>query len=124
MRQVWEAKNVAQTPKWRGASKIYGAYGLYTILGENVASATQIILTEIQFEAMFYGGPKAKTGDRRETGKKRLRVNRWPEGRMTEWLKIHKDVILNSVLQANRKDGATSGYPVSPGIALANNNYD
>ena len=75
---------MAQTPKWRGASKIYGAYGLYTILGENVASATQIILTEIQFEAMFYGGPKAKTGDRRETGKKRLRLNRWPEGRMTE----------------------------------------
>jgi hypothetical protein len=75
---------VAQTPKWRGASTRYGFYGLYVILGENVASASLIILTEIQFEAMFYGGPKAKTGDRRETGKKRVRLNRWPEGRMTE----------------------------------------
>ena len=59
---------MAQTPKWRGASTRYGFYGLYVILGENVASASLIILTEIQFEAMFYGGPKAKTGDRRETG--------------------------------------------------------
>jgi len=49
-----------------------------------MASATQIVLTEIQFEAIFYGGPKAKTGDRRETGKKQVRVNRWPEGRTTE----------------------------------------
>ena len=105
-------KNVAQTPKRRG---------LYIILGENVASATQIILTEIQFEAMFYGGPKAN-GDRRETGKKRVRLNRWPEGRMTEWLKIYKEVILHSVLQADRKDAATAGYPVSPGIISGNNN--
>jgi len=87
-----------------------------------MASATQIVLTEIQFEAIFYGGPKAKTGDRRETGKKQVRVNRWPEGRTTEWLKIHEDVIFHSVLQANRKGGATAGYPVSPGIASGNNN--
>ena len=78
------SKTVAQTSKWRGASTRYGTYGLYVILSENVASATQIILTEILFEAMFYGGPKAETGDRRETGKKQVRVNRWPEGRTTE----------------------------------------